>query len=68
LNHQNFIPDQLDARGHKYVAEKMDEARRQNVRKTKSRGQKPPQRNQNTDRVQAAVQRAIDRSETQRKS
>jgi hypothetical protein len=67
LNRQKFIPEQLDARGHKYVAEKMDEARRQSVRKTKPQGQKP-QRKENTDRVQAAVQRAIDRSDAQRKS
>jgi DNA-binding XRE family transcriptional regulator len=67
LNGQNFMPEQIGARGHKYVAEKMDEARRQSVRKTKPQGQKP-QRKQNTDRVQAAVKRAIDRSEAQRKS
>jgi predicted transcriptional regulator len=66
LRLQNFIPEQVDARGHKYVAEKMNEVQRQSVRKTKP-GHKP-QRVQNTDRVQAAVQRAIDRSDAQRKS
>jgi predicted transcriptional regulator len=41
LNRQNFMPEQIDARGHKYVAEKMNEARRQSVRKTKPQGHKP---------------------------
>jgi DNA-binding XRE family transcriptional regulator len=67
LDLENFIPEQVDARGHKYVAEKMNEARRQSVRKKKPQGHKP-RRVQNADRVQAAVQRAIDRSEAQRKS
>jgi hypothetical protein len=62
LNLQTFIPEQMDARGHKYIAEKMDEARRLSVRKAKPQGHKP-QRVQNTDRVQAAGRRAINRSE-----
>jgi hypothetical protein len=66
LRHQNFIPEQIDARGHKYVAEKMNEARRQSVRKTKPQGHKP-RPVQDADPVQAAVQRAIDRSEAQPK-
>jgi hypothetical protein len=67
LHRQNFMPEQICARGHKYVAEKMNEARRQSVRKTKPQGHKP-QRKENADLVQAAVQRAIDRSEARRKS
>jgi hypothetical protein len=70
LSRQSFFPEQMDARGQKYLAEQMDEARRQSgVRKTKPRGPKPQRvQNQNTDRVQAAVQRAIERSEAQRKT
>jgi DNA-binding XRE family transcriptional regulator len=67
LQRQNFMPEQVDARGHKYLAEKMNEARRQSVRKTKPQGHKP-RRVKNADPVQAVVQRAIDRSDAQRKS
>ena len=40
LDHQTFIPDQLDARGHSYTAAKMREARRQHA-VGKSRPAKP---------------------------
>jgi DNA-binding XRE family transcriptional regulator len=68
LQRENFMAEQLDARGHKYVAEKMNEARRQSVRATKPQGHKP-QRVQSSDknRVEAAVQRAIERADASAK-
>ena len=68
LQRQNFMPEQVDARGHKYLAEKMNEARRQSVRKTKPQGTQTAAREKRFDPVQAVVQRAIDRSDAQRKS
>jgi hypothetical protein len=44
LDHQTFLPDQLDARGHSYTAEKMHEARRRHAQK-KARPDKPDKRN-----------------------
>jgi hypothetical protein len=44
LGHQTFIPDQLDARGYSYTAEKMHETLRQHAQK-KARPDKPDKGN-----------------------
>ena len=41
LNRQTFIPDQLDARGYSYVAEKMHQARRKHAREKLAPPHKP---------------------------
>jgi DNA-binding XRE family transcriptional regulator len=43
LDHQAFMPEQLAARGHSYIAEKMHEARKEHAR-TKHRPSPPPRR------------------------
>ena len=61
LDQQVFVPDQLDARGYSYTAEKMHEARRQLKQPqppSKPRSKSPAARN-----VQDSVKRIADRAE-----
>jgi hypothetical protein len=62
LDRQTFIPDQLDARGFSYTAERMQKARRQHAQQ-KSRSSKPTGKSPATRNDQNKVKQIADRAE-----